>query len=392
MKSWLDNVIDHIDFQKKNRENIAVELLEISGAAFSKNLSGKSELSFLNMIKLIKHLYENDTEITYMIRDFCKKTTNKKNIRMAMEYANAIGDFELLSIAINKGFASGNAKTYEWAFVYELVLMRSKNVLSDQLLLEELEARKKNRLVKCNEMKIMCDILTFYTLYDSREYKMLFSYAEMLLPKIEAISNPFVKDLYKSRIKEIIAYASLMDDQIEKSREACHDILNTEDQWGYLNLLKVSALGCLGESYSFDSYEQSLWYLNKGIQILDECHTDRALARKVQFLNMRSYIRLIHQKDLHDLQISDVGEKALYYIVTGNGKEAIRILTQLQKDNDSLSPMKTCYLGIALKSKDLLEKSIEGFINQGCKFYCRFPRKMLVEFNKNGIIYLGDAK
>lgn len=320
MKYWLAKIIDEIDFQRKSQEDVAKHL-GISGPAFSKNLSGKSELNFLNMIKLVKDLYEDNVELTFMVREFCKKMNGKKNIRIAMEYANAIGDFELLRIAVQKGFNSNNTLTKEWAFVYEMVLIRLKRFLSDKSLLEELNERKKHRTVESDEAKIMLDIITFYTLYESREYKMLFNYSEMLLPKIEKISDAFIRDLYRVRIQEIIAYASLMDEQIDKSRDICHEILNTEDNFGYLDMLKVSALGCLGESYSFDSYEQSLWYLNKGIELLNKCHSHRAVERKRNFLNMRSYIRLINKKDLHDLDIYDVGEVALKHIINGNEKK-----------------------------------------------------------------------
>lgn len=391
MKYWLAKIIDEIDFQRKSQEDVAKHL-GISGPAFSKNLSGKSELNFLNMIKLVKDLYEDNVELTFMVREFCKKMNGKKNIRIAMEYANAIGDFELLRIAVQKGFNSNNTLTKEWAFVYEMVLIRLKRFLSDKSLLEELNERKKHRTVKSDEAKIMLDIITFYTLYESREYKMIFNYSEMLLPKIEKISDAFIRDLYRVRIQEIIAYASLMDEQIDKSRDICHEILNTEDNFGYLDMLKVSALGCLGESYSFDSYEQSLWYLNKGIELLNKCHSHRAVERKRNFLNMRSYIRLINKKDLHDLDIYDVGEVALKYIINGNEKEAVRLLRNEEKEKGKLTPMKLCYLGMALKDRSLLEQSIEGFINEGCKFYCRLPRKILEEFNKYGIIFMGDAK
>ena len=37
--------------------------------------------------------------------------------------------------------------------------------------------------------------------------------------------------------KKSFAYASLlMDEQIEKSRDICHEILNTEDNFGYLDM------------------------------------------------------------------------------------------------------------------------------------------------------------
>ncbi|MGU9541218.1 AimR family lysis-lysogeny pheromone receptor [Bacillus cereus] len=390
MEYWLANIIDQIDFQRKNRETIA-KSLGISGPAFSKNLSGKTELGFLNMVKLVEDLFEDPFERAYMIRDFCRRTNSKKNIRIAMEYGNALGDLELLRIAIQRGITSNNVKTYEWACVYELVWMRLKKIISNASFIEELEERKKSKIAKNEEMKIMLDILTLYTMYDLRDFKILSERIENLQCKIEKISNNFIRDLYSNRVKEWYAYALLMDEQIEKSREVCHSILNVYDEHGYLHLLKVSALGYLGESY-VENYEQAIWYLNKGITLLNQCQFEKAQNRKKDFLNMRSYLRMIHGKDMHDLQIYDEGEWSLYYIVTGDRERAIRILRNRELTDGSLSPMKLCYLGWALEDKEILKKSIELFCSQGCKFYSYLPRKKLVGINKNGIIYTGDAK
>ena len=46
---------------------------------------------------------------------------------------------------------------------------QAKTILSDTISLEELNERKKSRTVKSDETKIMLDIITFYTLYESRE-------------------------------------------------------------------------------------------------------------------------------------------------------------------------------------------------------------------------------
>ncbi|MED3538919.1 AimR family lysis-lysogeny pheromone receptor [Bacillus toyonensis] len=390
MKYWLANIIDKIDFQRKNREKIA-KSLGISGPAFSKNLSGKTELGFLNMIKLVEDLFEDSLEKTYMIQEFCKRTNSKKNIRIAMEYGNTLGDLELLRIAIQKGFESNNTKTYEWAHVYELVWLRAKKILSNDNFLDEMENRKKSKAFKNEETIIMLDILNLYSMYDSRDFKLLDGYTETLQSKIKALPSQFIKEVFSNCIKEWFAYALLMDEQIERARELCHSILNTTDEYGCLRLLKVAALGYLGESYA-ENYEQSLWYLNKGIEILDECQNEKAQNRKKEFLNMRSYIRMIHQKDMDDLQIFDVGEEALKYIVTGKKEKAVAILRRHEKECGILSPMKLCYLGAALEDRGLLEKSIELFHSQGCKFYSYLPRKILAEMNKNGTMKVGDAK
>lgn len=70
-----------------------------------------------------------------------------------MEYGNALGDLELLRIAIQRGFESNNTKTYEWAHVYELVWLRAKKILKTDEFLEETENRKRVKYLKIKKLK-----------------------------------------------------------------------------------------------------------------------------------------------------------------------------------------------------------------------------------------------
>ncbi|MRC81654.1 hypothetical protein GH883_34160, partial [Bacillus thuringiensis] len=53
---FLSEIIDEIDFQRKNQEDIA-KIIGISPGTFSKNLTGKIQFNFWNLIKLSKLLY-----------------------------------------------------------------------------------------------------------------------------------------------------------------------------------------------------------------------------------------------------------------------------------------------------------------------------------------------
>ncbi|MDR4442507.1 AimR family lysis-lysogeny pheromone receptor, partial [Bacillus cereus] len=126
---FLHELIDEIDFQRRNQEDIAKEL-GIKGGSLSKNLSGKSQFNFWNMIKLLNILYDDALKRKEMLHRFCSATTSKQNMRIAMEYANAIGDLELLKLIVDIEKTSSLAMNREWAYVYELVWMRSKGVVS----------------------------------------------------------------------------------------------------------------------------------------------------------------------------------------------------------------------------------------------------------------------
>lgn len=115
LKKFLNKLIDRIDFQRRNQEDIAKEL-GIKGGSFSKNLSGKSQFNFWNMIKLLNILYGGDaSKKKEMLHKFCSVTTSKQNMRIAMEYANATGDLELLKLIVDIEKTSSLAMNREWA-------------------------------------------------------------------------------------------------------------------------------------------------------------------------------------------------------------------------------------------------------------------------------------
>ncbi|MEJ9245524.1 AimR family lysis-lysogeny pheromone receptor, partial [Bacillus cereus] len=95
LNKFLSKIIDEIDFQRKNQEDIA-KIIGISSGTLSKNLTGKNQFGFWNLIRLLKLLYAGDiNKQRKMLHTFCSVTTSKKNLRIAMEYANAKGDLSL---------------------------------------------------------------------------------------------------------------------------------------------------------------------------------------------------------------------------------------------------------------------------------------------------------
>lgn len=81
LMKFLSSIIDEIDFQRRNQEDISKEL-GISGGALSKNLSGKTQFNFWNMIKLLNILYDDDVlRKKEMLHKFCSVTKSKQNMQ-----------------------------------------------------------------------------------------------------------------------------------------------------------------------------------------------------------------------------------------------------------------------------------------------------------------------
>ncbi|AJI09088.1 AimR family lysis-lysogeny pheromone receptor [Bacillus cereus] len=391
LNDFLNKIINEIDSQKKNQEDIAKDI-GFSPGTFSKNLTGKSQFGFWNVIKLLKILYiDNINKQREMLCLFCSVTTSKKNLRIAMEYANAKGDLQLLKLLVDQEKNSSLAMNREWAYVYDLVWQRSSGAIKKQELLNRLEDSKGSKVIKTKEMKVLYGILTYYTMYDLEKFNSLFEYAEMLLPKVNEITDSFIRSSYLGRIKEGLAYAYLVQDNLEVSRKLSQEILEIEDPMGCFHLLRASALVYLAESYTFDCYEIASDYINKSLQQLEPCHFEREIQRKQSILNTYVFIKLVNKQELRHLEIQHPAEKSFFEIINGNYENAIEILTELEKENGILTPIQYCYLGMAKNDISLIEKSIMLFECAGNRFYSKFPKKIVVEFNKTGIIYEGGA-
>ncbi|MCU5713457.1 AimR family lysis-lysogeny pheromone receptor [Bacillus cereus] len=383
---FLKVLVDDIDFQKKSQEDLAKEI-GISGGTFSKNLTGKSQFSFWNLVKLLNILYENDiNKKRQMLFTFCSITTSKKNVRIAMEYANAKGDLQLLKSLVDSEKNSSLAMNREWAYVYELVWLRSSGSIKKQELLAKIEDRKGSKVIKTKEMKVLYGILTYYTMYDLKKYNSLFEYAGVLVPEVEEITDNFIKSSYLGRIKEGLAYAYLVQDNLEKSRSLCYEILDIENIEGCFHLLRASAFVYLAESYTFECYDSASRYIKESLKQLEPYYFEREKYRRQRILNTYAFIKLVNKKNLENIKIYHFAEKSLLEIVKGNYINAVNILNDLEKKNGYLTPMQYCYLGIAKDDISLIEKSIMLFECEGDRFYSKFPKKIMAEFNKNGMI------
>ncbi|UYX55882.1 AimR family lysis-lysogeny pheromone receptor (plasmid) [Bacillus thuringiensis] len=387
---FLGILIDTIDFQRRSQGALAKEM-GVTGGTLSKNLTGKTQFGFWTLVKLLSILYDDINKRQEMLYNFCSVTTSKINLRHAMEYANAKGDLQLLKFIVDREKNSSLPINREWAYVYELAWQRSSGIIAKQELLDRLEDRKGSKVIKTKEMKILYGILTCYTMCDLETYNSLFEYAAVLLPKVDEISDSFIKSAYFARIKECLAFAYLVQDNLEKCRSVCNEILELKSPENCFNLLRASALVYLAESYTFDCYDSASSYIKKSLDQLEPYYFEREKQRRQDILNTYTFIKLVNKRELENIRIYHPAEKSLFEIVKGNNQKAVEILLELESEKGCLTPMQYCYLGMAKKDVTLIENSIRLFECKGNRFYSKFPKKMLVKFTKNGTMCEGGA-
>ncbi|TPV39624.1 AimR family lysis-lysogeny pheromone receptor [Bacillus dicomae] len=387
---FLGSLIDTIDFQRRSQGDLAKEM-GVTGGTLSKNLTGKTQFGFWTLVKLLNILYDDINKRQEMLYTFCSVTTSKINLRIAMEYANAKGDLQLLKFIVDREKNSSLPINREWAYVYELAWQRSSGFIAKQELLDRLEERKGSKVIKTKEMKILYGILTCYTICDLETYNSLFEYAAVLLPKVDEISDSFIKSAYFARIKECLAFAYLVQDNLEKCRNVCNEILELDSPENCFNLLRASALVYLAESYTFNCYDSASSYIKKSLEQLEPYYFEREKQRRQDILNTYAFIKLVNKRDLENIKIYHPAEKSLFEIIKGNNQKAVEILLELESEKGSLTPMQHCYLGIAKNDVTLIENSIRLFECEGNRFYSKLPKNMLVKLTKNGTICEGGA-
>ncbi|MBU4642315.1 AimR family lysis-lysogeny pheromone receptor [Bacillus toyonensis] len=380
--SFLGILIDEIDFQKRIQEDVAKEI-GISSGSLSRNLTAKNQFNFWSLIKLLNLLYENNVvKKREMLHKFCFVTTSKKNLRIAMEYANAVGDLILLQQVVYQEKDSTLPLNREWAYVYELVWMRASGVIQGSELLNQLEIRKKSKVIKSNEMNALYDILNSYVMYGLGKFNSFFDYVLLLKPKVDKISDDFIRKMYKIRMKEALACAHLMQDDTEECRRICLEMLAEEDKEGCLSILKASANAYLAESYTFECYATSSEYINKAIDVLKTSYFERAKKREEYILNTYSFIKMVNRCDLDTIKPFHPAEESFLEFLKGNNGKAIEILNELKKKNGFLTPIEYCYLGLAMNDKGLIETSIALFEGAGNRFYAKFAKECWNNFIK----------
>lgn len=396
---FLSIIIDEIDFQRRTHGKLA-EQIGISSGLLSRSLSGKNQFNFWSLIKLLNILYENDSLQKHkLIYRFCLLTTSKKNLRIAMEYAHAKGDLDLLKQLIDQEKTSSLATNREWAYVYDLVWIRGQGTLIGKELLEKLESSKKGRVIKTTEMNALYDVLTCYIMYDIEKVTSFFEYIEISKPKFTEIKDEFIRNMYEIRMKEVHAAAHLLGGNIKTCRKLCNEIIDMEDLYDIFSIQKASAYAYLAESYTFDCFETASNYVEMSLQYLDTLYFKRAEVREKQILNTYGFMQMVQYLtsekplfNLNEIEVFHPAEQALLETLKGNRDKAIEVLNNMKKENGYLLPIEYCYLGLAMNDIDYIKKSIELFRYKGGGFYSKLPSFILEYFSEHGIMYRSVGK
>lgn len=213
---------------------------------------------------------------------------------------------------------------------------------------------------------------------------MVNEYIQQLLPDILKIKCHTLRNSLLLRVKEMQIFVALHEDNVERARELCFEIINDETNC-YVSTKSV-AYCKIGESFIFSDFQRAKDYMEKSLAVIGNPVNRKLEIRREKVLNTLLFLKIYHEKDLHNINLEDLdeAEKAFLFVRLGENEKAIKILRNLQNENGYLSSFQLYYMGLAIggeEGKRYLEMSVESFSKSGDFFYINLPRAALKCYN-----------
>ncbi|MDR4408197.1 hypothetical protein FO499_17225 [Bacillus anthracis] len=370
--------------------------------------SKQDKFDFMHLVDALKLYKPKDLEFRRnCIKEYVPKMSHK-NLKLALEVLDMFGEYELQDAVVKqimsfdtnkdekkkgnentkKEKKKGNSKTIRINLnlipLYKTLRERSENTVTPKQYFEKVDKMRKKQKYTDNELVIISVLNTIYSFFDLGNYKMVNEYIQQLLPDILKIKCHTLRDSLLLRVKEMQVFVALHEDNKEKARELCFEIINDEANC-YVSTKSV-AYCKIGESFVFSDFQKAKDYIEKSLSVIGNPVNRKLEIRREKVLNTLLFLKIYHEKDLHTISFEDLdeAEKAFLYIRLGENEKAIKILKALQDKNGYLSSFQLYYMGLAVggeEGKKYLEMSAESFSKSGDFFYIFLPKTALKCYN-----------
>ncbi len=378
MKDLLKKINDDLFASKITNCELAL-YLGIAQSTLSSILNGKTEISFIYLVKIIMKLYDKSfvSMEEQMISDYLA-FAKPENKREAFEYAAFQRQFDSLKKLIESEKNSPTIANKECAKVYDIIYTHFKvnEKYEPADFYDDLESCKNE--ITTNEMKILIGILMCQALYQMKEYKRLFKRITPIEIKVKKIFNNYKRDSYLARIKEGLIVTYMMQNKVDLARVICNDLLEICDKNPAFIIQKANSLYNIGESFLFESYSRAKFHLEQSLLILEKNFSegDKDIERKKRRIKSTIiFLKIHHYRDLDTLpDILDDDDQAYLEFKRGNYQASESILLKMKETQGYLNEFQTLFLGLARNDRELIEISHRMFIEKKSFFYANLAK------------------
>ncbi|WP_243821271.1 AimR family lysis-lysogeny pheromone receptor [Bacillus thuringiensis] len=379
MKKLSKEIDNYLSSKNKTYTDLAKEI-GVAKSTVSNWINKDKELSIYTFSKITHVVFTNDKEKQEQkIIEYLKTLDDRLNINVKVAFALAhLNDYSTLMEQVYEMCEENNdLEMKRLANVFNLYIERlnGKNVREVYLNIEK--ARAKNNK-KNYDIEIFCDILSMLILCDLGDFGLIEGYKIRIEDNFKLVTNVYLKQLYEFWIKELWSYAELRKDKnLEFERE--NRQLRTSKDLNFFPVMEALLNIRSGENVMFSDYKKALYFFQEALYVLNGAKS--SLKYNIA-LNDINFIRIVWWKDLDkiDFEKLHLAEYALYLIKLGKFQQAIYILEQIRLKNGELTPLQTCYMGMAKKDVQLIKKSIDMFKANNDFLYVKFAEGIYNEY------------
>ncbi|COF07974.1 Helix-turn-helix [Streptococcus pneumoniae] len=379
MKKLSKEIDNYLSSKNKTYTDLAKEI-GVAKSTVSNWINKDKELSIYTFSKITHVVFTNDKDKQEQkIIEYLKTLDDRLNINVKVAFALAhLNDHSTLMEQIYEMCEENNdLEMKRLANVFNLYIERlnGKNVREVYLNIEK--ARAKNNK-KNYDIEIFCDILSMLILCDLGDFGVMEGYKIRIEDNFKFVTNAYLKQLYEFWVKELWSYAVLRKDKnLEFERE--NRQLRTYKDLKFFPVMEALLNIRSGENVMFSDYKKALYFFQEALYVLNGAKS--SLKYNIA-LNDINFIRIVWWKDLDkiDFEKLHLAEYALYLIKLGKFQQAIYILEQIRLKNGELTPLQTCYMGMAKKDVQLIKKSIDMFKANNDFLYVKFAEGIYNEY------------
>ncbi|KGP71811.1 AimR family lysis-lysogeny pheromone receptor [Pontibacillus yanchengensis] len=329
------------------------------------NDARSSNLSLYTFFHLVPSICDIE-EGSNLIRDYCLQSNSPEARYHSLEFFLMNGYKKEFTKLLHENKYSINPYDQTWAQLYELLSnLETQSMTSDKVLFE-LES-----INPLSDEQSSVHVLTkLYCFYDMNRFDVIASLTEELYGRVEVLEPSILKDSLLFRLNEVQQRYHWRRNELILSRKYGYKIIKQKNI--SLNR-KCKTHQCLGLSYLYDSYDQSMFHLHQARNIAERYN----LQDQEYYISQHNipFVSAFHHK-VDGITTQEPSEQAHIALAKGDYEEARMILSSFP----TLTSFQTYYLGIATQNHHLFIKSYNKFVNEDSHhFFARLP---LRELNK----------
>lgn len=337
------------------------------GSNFNKVLTDeKKEFdSFQGIMNVLDSIWKENS-LEKMVQYSTEVDPKKKTARNFLEYLATARQFEAFNNLLDKMDSCTNKEANEWAKIYRLQYKYEVARTFDDY--NELLKLINQLNVTITELKVYKKMLLCYCFDQMSDYTMTRVLSKEISHEIQLIENDYIKEMYTIRFNEVMSYIHLrVYNNPEAARECADKIISSNAKLSF----KGFAYYIKGFSYLFTSFENTVLYLNKSIEIYEKLNRNHDVEKVKEELEMA----LILWNKIEDSKCISVKNQLLFEIKAGK-------IVNLDQLNEVTEPeFKLYFEGCITNNINKLFQSLIKFIKKNDMFLANLSK---IELLKNG--------